>query len=38
MDAKGKATLNIDGGKSLELPVYAGSIGPDVFDIRSLYG
>jgi citrate synthase len=38
MDAKGKATLNLEGGKSLEMPVYGGSIGPDVVDIRALYG
>jgi len=38
MDAKGKATLNVEGGKSLEVPVYGGSIGPDVVDIRTLYG
>jgi len=38
MDAKGKATLNIEGGKSLEMPVYGGTIGPDVVDIRQLYG
>ncbi|MCF8474743.1 MAG: citrate (Si)-synthase [Emcibacter sp.] len=31
-----KATLTID-GKSLELPIYSGSIGPDVIDIRKLY-
>jgi citrate synthase len=38
MDSKGKATLNVQGGKSLEdAPVYGGSIGPDVIDIRSLY-
>jgi len=36
MDAKGKATLNVD-GKTLEAPVYGGSIGPDVIDIRALY-
>ncbi|OHC63377.1 MAG: citrate (Si)-synthase [Rhodocyclales bacterium GWA2_65_19] len=30
------ATLDID-GKSAEFPVYSGSIGPDVIDIRSLY-
>jgi citrate synthase len=36
--AKGKATLNLQDGKALELPVYGGSIGPDVVDIRSLYG
>jgi citrate synthase len=38
MEAKGKATLSIDGGKSLEVPVYGGTIGPDVVDIRQLYG
>jgi len=38
MDAKGKVTLNYGDAKSLELPVYAGTIGPDVFDIRTLYG
>ena len=30
------ATLTID-GKSVDFPVYSGSIGPDVIDIRSLY-
>jgi len=38
MEAKGKATLNVEGGKSLEAPVYGGTIGPDVIDIRALYG
>jgi citrate synthase len=38
MDAKGKATLNLQDGKTLELPVYGGTIGPDVVDIRTLYG
>ena len=38
MDAKGKATLTYDDGKILELPVYGGTIGPDVIDIRALYG
>jgi citrate synthase len=38
MEAKGKATLNYDDGKTLDLPVYGGSIGPDVIDIRALYG
>jgi citrate synthase len=37
MDAKGKVTLNYGDNKSLELPVYGGTIGPDVFDIRQLY-
>ena len=30
-----KATLSI-GGRTLELPVYSGTEGPDVIDIRSL--
>jgi len=38
MEAKGKATLSYDDGKTLELPVYGGSVGPDVIDIRALYG
>jgi citrate synthase len=38
MEAKGKATLTYDEGKTLDLPVYGGSIGPDVIDIRALYG
>jgi citrate synthase len=33
---KAPATLNIN-GKQLELPVYGGSVGPDVMDIRKLY-
>ena len=36
MDAKGKLTLNYGDGKNLELPVYGGTIGPDVIDIRTL--
>ena len=32
----GKATLSID-GKSYDLPVLKGSVGPDVVDIRTLY-
>ncbi len=33
-----KATLSFsDGSPSLDFPVYKGSIGPDVIDIRSLY-
>jgi citrate synthase len=33
-----KATLNFsDGTPALELPLYKGTIGPDVIDIRSLY-
>jgi len=34
-----KATLSFsDGSPAIELPVYKGSIGPDVIDIRKLYG
>ncbi|SNS58599.1 citrate synthase [Noviherbaspirillum humi] len=34
-----KATLSFsDGSPSLELPIYKGTIGPDVIDIRKLYG
>ncbi|RBA23427.1 citrate synthase [Herminiimonas fonticola] len=34
-----KATLSFsDGTPSLELPIYKGTIGPDVIDIRKLYG
>jgi citrate synthase len=34
-----KATLSFsDGSTPLELPIYKGSIGPDVIDIRKLYG
>jgi citrate synthase len=32
------ATLKLPDGKSLEFPVLAGSTGPDVVDIRTLYG
>ncbi len=35
--AAGTATLSYD-DKSLKLPVYSGSEGPDVVDIRSFYG
>jgi citrate synthase len=38
MEAKGKVTLNYGPDKNLDLPSYGGSIGPDVFDIRALYG
>ncbi|MFY9655034.1 MAG: citrate synthase, partial [Methylocystis sp.] len=34
-DAKGSLTA---GGKTIELPVISGTLGPDVLDIRSLYG
>ena len=34
-----KATLSFsDGSPAMELPIYKGSIGPDVIDIRKLYG
>jgi hypothetical protein len=32
-----QATLTID-GKTIDLPVKSGTIGPDVIDIRKLYG
>ena len=36
--ANNKATLSFSNGSpSVELPVYAGSVGPDVIDIRKLY-
>ncbi|MGE4242737.1 citrate synthase [Ramlibacter sp.] len=36
--ADNKATLSFsNGGPSVELPVYSGSVGPDVIDIRKLY-
>ena len=31
-----KATLTIEGGPTLELPVYKGTIGPDVIDVSKL--
>jgi citrate synthase len=33
-----KATLSYGDGQSIEFPVQSGSIGPDVVDIRTLYG
>jgi citrate synthase len=34
-----KATLSFsDGAPSLDLPIYQGTVGPDVIDIRKLYG
>ena len=38
METKGNASLNYGDGKTLDFPVYGGSIGPDVVDIRALYG
>jgi citrate synthase len=37
MNSQSNATLSI-GGKSIELPTYSGTIGPDVIDVRPLYG
>jgi citrate synthase len=37
IQAKGPATLQVN-GKTLQLPVYGGSVGPDSIDIRKLYG
>jgi len=37
--ADNKATMSFtNGSPSVELPVYSGSVGPDVIDIRKLYG
>ena len=33
-----KATLTLNDGKSFEFPVLSGSVGPEVIDIRTLYG
>ena len=33
-----KATLTLHDGRKIEFPVLSGSIGPDVVDIRTLYG
>ena len=38
MPSNKTATLNYGDGKSIEFPVQSGSIGPDVVDIRTLYG
>ena len=37
MESTGKATLNYGDGKSIEFPVFSGTVGPDVIDIRKLY-
>ena len=37
MNTNGKATLTLQDGSTIELPVYGGSHGPDVIDIRKLY-
>lgn len=36
MQSKGNATLTWGDGKSVELPIYGGALGPDVIDIRQL--
>jgi len=33
-----QASLKLPDGRSLDLPVQSGSVGPDVVDIRALYG
>jgi citrate synthase len=38
MDAKGKVSLGYGDSKSTEFPIYGGTVGPDVIDIRKLYG
>jgi citrate synthase len=38
MEQNGKAVLNWGEGKSAEFPVFKGTIGPDVVDIRTLLG
>ena len=38
MEPKSKAILSYGDGKIIEFPVLSGSIGPDVVDIRALYG
>ena len=37
MNPKGNATLTLADGKAVELPVFGGTHGPDVIDIRKLY-
>src|SRR5438128_7102395 len=37
METKSKGKIDV-AGKALEAPVYGGTIGPDVIDIRALYG
>ena len=38
MKETGKATLTYGDGKTVDFPTYGGSHGPDVIDIRKLYG
>ena len=37
MNPKGNATLTFGDGKSVQLPMFGGTVGPDVIDIRKLY-
>ncbi|HEX4782460.1 MAG TPA: citrate synthase [Usitatibacter sp.] len=37
MESKGTVKINYADGKVFDAPVYGGTIGPDVFDIRALY-
>ncbi len=37
MNPKGNATLTFPDGKSVQLPMFGGTVGPDVIDIRKLY-
>ncbi|WP_416897158.1 MAG: citrate synthase [Minwuia sp.] len=34
----GKASISIDGGKTMEVDIFSGTVGPDVVDIRKFYG
>ena len=36
MEKKRIATLTLDDGRSIELPILSGTLGPDVLDIRNL--
>ena len=36
MESKRVATLTLDDGRTVELPIYSGTLGPDVIDIRAL--
>lgn len=36
MESKRIATLTLDDGRSIELPIFSGTLGPDVIDIRAL--
>ena len=39
MNSTKKATLSFsDGSPSIDFPIYEGTVGPEVIDIRKLYG